>query len=71
MDDLDHARVIVVEAIATLENAVEALMPAQAPGSSRDEIHQGIDQMRSVAERLIQHAQAVEAVMDQRDRDDS
>lgn len=71
MDELDPARVIVVEAIATLENVIEALMPAQAPGSTRDDIRQGTDQIRSVAERLIQHAQAVEAVIGQPDLDDS
>lgn len=71
MDDLDPARVIVVEAIAALENAVEALMPAQAPESMRDEIRQGTDRLRAVAQRLLPHAQAVEAVLDQLDRDDS
>lgn len=71
MDELDPARVIVVEAIATLENAIEVLMPAQAPGSSRDKIRQGTDRLRAVAQRLIQNAQAVEAVLDQPDRDDS
>lgn len=71
MDELDPARVIIVEAIATLENAVEALIPAQAPTSTQDDIRQGADQMRVITDRLIQNAQAVEAVLDQLDHDDS
>lgn len=70
MDELDPARVIVVEAIATLENAIEALMPAQAPGSTRDDIRQGADRMRSVAQRLIQHAHAAEAHLERLNQDD-
>ena len=71
MDKLDSDRVIIVEAITTLENAIEALMPAQAPGSTRDDIRQGADQLRTIAEHLLQHAQAVEAALEQLDHDDS
>ena len=71
MDDLDPARVIVVESIAALENAIEALMPAQAPGSSRDEFRQGADHMRATAQRLIQRAQAIEAILERLNQDDS
>lgn len=71
MDKLDPARVIMVEAIATMENAIETLMPAQAPGSTPDDIRHGTVQIRAVAEHLIRHAQAVEDVLGQPDRDDS
>lgn len=71
MDDLDPARVIVVDAIATLENAIEALMPAQAPRSMYADVRQGADQIRSVAERLIQYAEAVEAILERLEPDDS
>ena len=70
MDKLDPARVIIVEAIATLENAIEALMPAQAPTSTQDDIRRGADQMRVITARLIQHAQAVAAILARLDQDD-
>lgn len=71
MDDFDPARVIMVEAIATMENAIEALIPAQAPGSTRGDIRQGTDRLCAVAKRLLEHAQAVEPVLGHSDRDDS
>lgn len=71
MDKLDSARVIIVEAIATLENAIEALMPAQAPGSTQPDVGQAAEQIRTIGEHLLQHAQAVEAALEQLDHDDS
>lgn len=64
MDVLDPARVIVVKAIAILENAIEALMSRQAPGSTQPYVRQAADQMRTIARRLIQQAQAIEAALE-------
>ena len=68
MDKLDPTRVIVVDAIATLENVIEALMPAQAPGSTRSDVRQGADQLRAAVEQLIQHAEAVESALERLDQ---
>lgn len=62
---------IFVEAIATLETAIEALMPAQAPGSTQSDARQGADHISTIAELLIQHAEAVESVLERLDQYDS
>lgn len=59
MDKLDSAREIIVEVIAALEDAIEALMPAQAPGSEHGDISESSELVRSLSNRLIQHAHAV------------
>jgi hypothetical protein len=61
MDRLEPARALIVDVIATLEDATEALMPGQAPNSSADEIFAGIAVLRAVAETLIKHADQLEA----------
>lgn len=70
MDQLDPTRVIIVESIATLENAIERLMPAQAPRSTHSDVRQGADQLRAVVKQLIQHAEAVESALERPDQND-
>ena len=60
MDKLDPAREIVVEAIETLENAIEGLMPAPAPRSTRDDITGGVHELRLIALAMVEHADRVE-----------
>lgn len=38
MDELDPARIQIVQALISLGDAIEAAMPGQAPRSTRDEI---------------------------------
>ncbi|WOR15295.1 hypothetical protein RYZ27_01275 [Hyphomonas sp. FCG-A18] len=70
MDRLDSAREIVVEVIAGLEDAIEALMSAQAPGSTHRDISESSELIRSLSNSLIQHAQAIENILKQTIRDD-
>lgn len=59
MDELDPAREIVVEAIATLEHAIEDLMIGQAPRSSRADIVEASVSLRKVTEALRCHAERI------------
>lgn len=69
MDKLDSAREIIVEAIATLENAIESLMPAQAPRSTDVDISVGAQKLRSVARALFEHADRVEQALNDAEND--
>lgn len=60
MDELDPAREIVVEAIITLEDAIEVLMPGQAPRSSSAEIAEASASLRKVMEALRSHAERID-----------
>lgn len=64
MDRLDPARSLIVDVIATLEDATEALMPGQAPKSSADEVVAGITVLRAVAETLNEHADQLAATVE-------
>ncbi|MEL7482425.1 MAG: hypothetical protein AAGJ29_12795 [Pseudomonadota bacterium] len=61
MDELDPARVIVVETIATLEDVIEELMPAQAPCSKEAEIRIGIQTLRQTCASLAKFADRIES----------
>ena len=61
MDELDPARVLVVEAIAMLEDAIEELIPAQAPSSTEAEIRAGVRTLRQIRVSLIDVADRIEA----------
>ncbi|MFN3214854.1 MAG: hypothetical protein ACE37M_17265 [Henriciella sp.] len=61
MDELDPARVLFVEAIAMLEDAIEKLMPAQAPRSTEAEIRTGVRTLRQSSVSLIDVADRIEA----------
>jgi len=52
MTNLDPARVLIVDAISTLEQAIEELMPAQAPGSSEDDIKAGVQTLMKTNDAL-------------------
>ena len=71
MDELDSAREVIVEAIVTLESAVERLLPAQAPSSSLEEIRGGIDQLKTLAETLHQIAIQAEKALTSNEPSDS
>lgn len=71
MDRLDSAREIVVEVIAGLEDAIETLMPAQAPGSTHSDIRESSELIQSFSNRLTLHAQAIENIIKQTIRDDA
>jgi len=60
MDELDPAREIVVEAIATLEHAIEDLMTGQAPRSSKADIAEASVSLRRVGEALRCHAERID-----------
>jgi hypothetical protein len=61
MDELDPARVLFVEAIAMLEDAIEELMPAQAPRSSETEIRTGVQTLRQTCASLTKFADRIES----------
>ena len=61
MDELDPARVLVVEAIAMLEDAIEELMPAQAPSSTEAEIRTGARTLRQSSVSLMDVANQIES----------
>lgn len=63
MDKLDPAREIIVEAIGTLESAIESLMSAQAPRSTSDDIDAGVRKLRSLVLALSHHAENVEEAL--------
>lgn len=65
MEELDPARVLFVEAIALLEDAIEELMPAQAPGSTEAEIRAGVRTLLKISGSLIEFADRVETIMPQ------
>lgn len=60
MDELDPAREIVFEAIATLEQAIEDLMTGQAPRSSKGDIAEASASLRKVGEALRCHAERID-----------
>ena len=60
MDELDPAREIIVETIATLEHAIEDLMSGQAPRSSRADIAEASASLRKVSEALRCHAERID-----------
>ena len=60
MDELDPARVLFVEAIAMLEDAIEELMPAQASTSTEAEIGAGMRTLRQISGSLIDLANQIE-----------
>ena len=61
MDGLDPARALIVDVIATLEDATEALMPGQAPSSSAEEIVASLTVLREVADTLNDYAEQIAA----------
>lgn len=63
MDKLDPAREIVVEAIGTLEDAIESLMPVQAPRSTSADIAAGVRELRLIALKIVEHANRVERAL--------
>ena len=63
MDELDPARVIIVEAIATLEHGIEDLMPGQAPRSSAVKILEAAVALRKLSEALRGHAQRLDEAL--------
>lgn len=63
MDKLDPARTVVAEAIGALENAIEALMPAQAPMSTEAEISYDVETLRNPCAALIDVANQIESRM--------
>ena len=65
MDKLDPARVIIVEAIATLENGIEELMPGQAPLSSKADIVEASTALRKLGEALREHAERIDKALKQ------
>ncbi|MCR9224367.1 MAG: hypothetical protein NXH70_09870 [Hyphomonas sp.] len=60
MDELDPAREIIVEAITTLEDAIEDLMTGQAPRSSKADIVGASASLRKTAEVLRGHAERID-----------
>lgn len=63
MDELDPAREIIVEAIATLEHAIEDMMSGQAPRSSKAEIVEASTSLRSVSQVLRDHAKRIDEAL--------
>lgn len=64
MDRLDPARALIVEVIATFEDATEALMPGQAPSSSEDEIVATLTLLHAIAGTLLKYAEQLENSVD-------
>ena len=60
MADLDPARILIVKAIATMENAIEALIIAQAPQSKKAEIEIGIHTLKQTSARLLETTRRIE-----------
>lgn len=63
MDKLDPARILIVEAIGMLENAIEPLMPGQAPASTVEELSRATEHLKTTVERLRLHATQIELVV--------
>lgn len=60
MDELDPAREIIVEAIATLEHGIEDLMPGQAPRSSKADIVEASASLKKTGEAIREHAERID-----------
>ncbi|MEC7290890.1 MAG: hypothetical protein VXW22_12450 [Pseudomonadota bacterium] len=63
MDNLDPTREMVVEAIGTLEDAIESVMPAQAPRSTSTDITAEVRELRLIALKIAEHADQVESAL--------
>ena len=63
MDELDPARVLIVEAIETLEVAIEQLMPAQAPTSTERQIRSGVQTIEYTSNSLTDFAKRVQSAL--------
>ena len=64
MDELEPAREIIVATIATLETLMDALMSAQAPQSTRDDVLAAIRSMRTGAHELSEAANMISFALD-------
>ncbi|MEM8635366.1 MAG: hypothetical protein AAGF33_10360 [Pseudomonadota bacterium] len=53
MDELDPARADIVEALTSLGDAIEAAMPGQAPQSTKAEILDAIQAMKTHLEAAV------------------
>ena len=71
MDELDSAREIIVDAIATLEHAIEGLMRGQAPRSSQVNILEAASTLRKAGEALRGYAERIDNSLSPPDRRDS
>jgi len=61
MDQLDPVRILVVEAITMLEDAIDPLIPAQAPGSTAGDIAVAVEHLRTTeanGRRLVRRIEA-------------
>jgi hypothetical protein len=68
MDELDPAREIIVEAITTLEDAIEDLMTGQAPRSSKADIAEASASLRKLGEALCGYAERIDNTLNPTDR---
>ena len=63
MDELDPAREIIVQAIATLEDAIGDLMAGQAPRSSRTDVAGASASLKKTGEVIREHAERIDDTM--------
>lgn len=60
MPDLEPARIAIVEALGCLEDAHIAVMPGQAPRSTRDDIEDAIASARPLIAEAFAHLDKAE-----------
>jgi hypothetical protein len=69
MSKIDQAREMIVEAISSLEDTIEELIPAQAPGSTQADLQRSLASLKSTTITLRDIIERVEFTLSSVDHD--